>query len=381
MEAPLVRNLLLLVASLLLVAVLAFVGLEVYVRSLGIEDPEFRYENRLGMWIPDDIVGYRNRPEFVDYAWGSVLVATDARGFRTSHVGAGADSRASANDRGEVQHPQHIVGMGDSVAWGTGVDESDSYLGQLATTDSYVVTNTGVVGYSAYQELLYLQTTVLPLNPDIVLINHCENDRLPTEDPFGRAREIHVRYLERLLEAPDLSFTESERTQLRELAAIFGSAPGVWAALRDWEDRSPGSHRKFLHRVFVELPVQGMSELCRSAGVRLIYLLIPPASPGTHYAEDLTRLKAHLDQLSVEYVDLGRVLETAKGGTESRVTPFEPPKLSLATARMKELATHRALERRHRNADFIDQLHPSRRGNQKIADAVLRYLEANPQPE
>src|SRR5712692_798373 len=95
--------------------------------------------------------------------------------------------------------------------WGSGVTRENSILGfleqKLDPKGSYEIVNAAVVGYSTYQELLNLQQNILPLKPSIVLVNFCENDLLPTEDPFKNARQIHVQYLNHLLEDRNLKFT------------------------------------------------------------------------------------------------------------------------------------------------------------------------------
>src|SRR4051794_29725531 len=174
------------------------------------------------MWRSESAVGFINKPNFSSSSFGNVPIQTDEHGFRdTGH-------KLITDQNGVVR----IAGIGDSVMWGTGVNEEDSILGflekNLKMVSSYEVINASVVGYSTYQELLYLKKYVLPLKPDVVLVNYCENDLLPTEDPFKNLRQIHIEYLNHILERQDLAFTAEEKADIRKLVHIFGSAEHIW---------------------------------------------------------------------------------------------------------------------------------------------------------
>ena len=158
---------------------------------LFVPDPLFRHENRIEMWQPDAAVGYRNKANLRDYAWGYIPVVTNHLGFRGPEVSAE-----------KLPGMYRIVGLGDSVAWGAGIRDEDTYLRVLeremqSTTPHpsgfrFEGVNTAVVGYSTYQELVTLQRYGLPLCPDMVIIGYVTNDAYPTEDPFFNVNAIHV---------------------------------------------------------------------------------------------------------------------------------------------------------------------------------------------
>jgi hypothetical protein len=167
------KNLGLAAGSLLLSLVAVVMGSKLGIVVLGIDDPSFRYENQIAMWVPDPAIGFVNKPNLASVAWGNVPIRTNERGFR------GNRPTATAPTDGVVR----IAALGDSVMWGTGVREERAIPGLLARSLHADVINAGVVGYSTLQELRLLQRDVLALGPDVVLVNYCDNDALPTEDP------------------------------------------------------------------------------------------------------------------------------------------------------------------------------------------------------
>lgn len=77
-----------------------------------------------------------------------------------------------------------ILLLGDSVSWGNGIDDTvklfaarlEDELNAQQRGLSYEVINAGVPGYSTFQELIYLKTEGLALEPDLVILQFCLND-------------------------------------------------------------------------------------------------------------------------------------------------------------------------------------------------------------
>jgi lysophospholipase L1-like esterase len=169
-------------------ALVAF-GLAETATRLFVPDPAFVFENRPEFFLQDAIVGYRNQPDYDDYAQGFVHVQTNALGFRGKDV--------------LTEKPPNVIrilGVGDSITWGVGVDDADTFLrvlerrlNQPAQTNSHVfeVINAGVIGYSLHQDLRMVETFGLPLRPDLVIVSLAMNDAYPTEDPFFNLHTFH----------------------------------------------------------------------------------------------------------------------------------------------------------------------------------------------
>ena len=348
--------------ALSLTAIVA--GSKLYANWLGIRDSVFRYENQLNMWHSEPTIGFINKPNFLGFSFGNIRVQTNEHGFR------GTRPSPVARTNGV----RRIVGLGDSVMWGTGVNEENSILGflekQLNHQSSYEVINAGVVGYSTYQELLYLQKHVLPLRPDIVLVNYCENDLLPTEDPFKNIRGIYVQYLNQLLESHDLTLAPEEKSDIEQLIRVFESAERVWDAVKELRAKSPNQF-SLAWKVFVLIPMARMAELSREAGVRLIYVFIPPQRNQSLYVRNVEPLKKLLAKTGTEFVDVHSALipeenELIKRG-HSQLAWVWPREL-------KEILGFRNIQMFHRRYKFIDSVHPTEKGNAIIAEHIYRYL-------
>jgi lysophospholipase L1-like esterase len=362
-----IKNLVLFAASFALSLLAVIASSRLYADFLGIRDPFFLYENKLNMWHSEPTIGFVNKPNFSSFCFGTVRVQTNEHGFR----GTQPTLYLRANEA------PRIVGLGDSVMWGTGVDEEESILGllkkKLNERSPHEVINAGVVGYSTYQELLYLEKYILPLKPDVVLVNYCVNDLLPTEDPFKNVRRIYIQYLSQLLESHNLAFTPEEKSDIKELTRIFDSAEHVWRTLHGLEAKSP----KWVHliaKVFVKIPMERMAELSREAGVRLIYVFIPPKEDQAKYAHTVEQLKKVLVENGAEFVDVQPALVPDKNELTKRRHMERSPLAWVWPPELKQLLILWSIQTIHRRHKFIDFVHPTEQGNAIIAEHIYRYL-------
>ena len=301
--------------SIVLTYLVVLIVARTYTWQAGIRDRDFRYENTISMWQPDPVIGFTNQRNFSDYCFGTVHVSTDEHGFR------GDDripqTRAPAETR--------IIGLGDSVMWGTCVNESDSFLGRLRTklqanSRQVEVINAGVVGYSTLQEYLLLKNHLLQFSPDIVFVNFCENDLLPTEDPFNRVRSVYINYLLQCLDDPELQWTANEQNALRELIWVFESPAPVHMTMT----RTSIACRIMATRVFLNIPIERMAQLAEANEIRLIYLLIPPRDESLAYTHLSGTVKQVLDASQVTYLDLGPALKENRASIDESAAAAEP---------------------------------------------------------
>jgi hypothetical protein len=128
----------------------------------------------------DSILGWRLKPGIsyrsVDFQRHlDYLIKTNSLGFRDGEVAL--DKPAGR---------RRILLIGDSVTFGTGVDSDWRFSDfmQRALNDEVEVINTGVPGWGTDQELLFYETTVSRLKPDIVILtftmaNDVVNNALP----------------------------------------------------------------------------------------------------------------------------------------------------------------------------------------------------------
>jgi len=344
--------------------------------GMGIRDPRIVHENQIGMWRPDPLTGFANKRGFKGWCFGNVAVRTNEHGFRGL-------SPTETSKRPDVLR---IIGVGDSVMWGTGVRQADSLLGILeelfvGNGRAVEVINAGVVGYSTFQEYLLLRDHLMRFQPDVVLLNFCVNDLLPTEDPAGNARAIYVPYLRELLGRPGGKLNGPEREVVRRLLKLLATEENVWRSI-DWEKASELTQRT-LFRVLIEFPLLEMDRLCRENGARLICLIIPTRDGAPGYRMLIEATRELLDGNDIETVDLCGALVQSAGQRFSSAKNRNPVwaafRRVLRTSPFRDLdniMTLRGIEYAHENYNFIDHWHPSRRGNRSIAEAVFERLSA-----
>lgn len=142
--------------SLLLVTILIlFLILEIILRII-LPTPF----NLVGLKTEDGLLGFKMVPNFSGRHTGpefDVTVNINSLGLRNPEIGEKTKDR--------------ILILGDSVVWGFGVedDETFPYLLNEMLYD-YEVVNAGVSAYSTKQELDYLKRDGIKLNPDIVIL-------------------------------------------------------------------------------------------------------------------------------------------------------------------------------------------------------------------
>lgn len=133
---------------------------------------------------PDSRIIFELVPD-MDVVFCGARVTTNSRGFR-------GPERSPEPDPGVVR----IVAIGDSVLFGWGVGDDETWLAVLERRLSerpggcrYETINTGVPGYNTVMEVSVLETKGLAFRPDIVLIDYVGNDLdlpnfLPREEDF-----------------------------------------------------------------------------------------------------------------------------------------------------------------------------------------------------
>jgi lysophospholipase L1-like esterase len=96
--------------------------------------------------------------------------------FRTSVRINQAGLRDREHTYARSNDVKRILVIGDSFAWGYGVEESDRFSQRLEAALNVEVINAGVSGYSTDQELLWLRNEGIKYDFDLVILQMAGND-------------------------------------------------------------------------------------------------------------------------------------------------------------------------------------------------------------
>ncbi|MCB0419845.1 MAG: SGNH/GDSL hydrolase family protein [Bdellovibrionales bacterium] len=116
----------------------------------------------------DSLLGWSQKESFQDRFQGpefSIQVSTNQYGMRDNFYLT------------QKQKPKRMLVLGDSFAWGWGVEQEDIFSEILEKKHpEWEILNTAVPGYGTDQELLALQVKWKEFKPDIILLLFCGND-------------------------------------------------------------------------------------------------------------------------------------------------------------------------------------------------------------
>lgn len=139
-----------------------------------------------------------------------------------------------------------ILVLGDSFAFGMGVDEPHLFTTQLErsleaeTSSDFEVVNLGVLGYATDQELILFQELGVRLSPDLVILLMCDNDFEGNLQDFAY-RRYYKPYFELdgegVLRARNQPVPRLDRPQRIKL--FLGQESNLWNALRSVRHAPP----------------------------------------------------------------------------------------------------------------------------------------------
>jgi lysophospholipase L1-like esterase len=161
-------------ATLVVTLLICFVVVETLLR-LSWQVPgnsSFGYPN--GLHIPDDTKGYTYQPGFIGLfpgrLYNNIEIRINSKGLRDYEHNYTHNSK------------YRILGLGDSVTFGSGIKIEDTYLSVLERLirknidKKSDIIKTGINGYDFDQEYTYYIEELYKYNPDIVMIGVVLND-------------------------------------------------------------------------------------------------------------------------------------------------------------------------------------------------------------
>ena len=141
-----------------------------------------------------------------------------------------------------------VIGLGDSVTMGWGIDANETYLSVLerelnaASKKRFEILNFGVCGYNTEQEVDFFEAKGADLKPDLVLVGFFTNDARPSESMEVRyvsklQKLVHKSYLLKLL-SPHFAalgriFKIPIKTYVSTISADYSDGLPGWVACQN----------------------------------------------------------------------------------------------------------------------------------------------------
>ncbi len=163
--------------KIILLLIVLFVGFVFFEVVLRITWPIQNYGYPNGLHTPDETKGYKYQPNFVGKFPGEMYKDIE---IKINGQGLRDYEHSYEKDSGIIR----ILGLGDSVTFGSGVEYENTYLRQLENKFSennyrVEIIKAGINGYEFDQEYTYFFEEGYRYNPDIVIIGIVLNDARP----------------------------------------------------------------------------------------------------------------------------------------------------------------------------------------------------------
>ena len=255
-------------------------------------DPNTQFDSELG-WntIPDRNLQIKG--------WGTL--SSNSHGFRSPEI---------------ESHKRHVLVLGDSVAWGYGVDDQTVFTHQLQGLlegTRLQIHNLAVSGYGLDQYYLYLKRHIerFPIIEQIILVLNSGNDLVDIQGNYcyGKSKPYFQ------LENGSLSL-KNERVSQYSLRNLFSSSYFLerliarWPPLRLWLSKLAGDVLMSEEEAYQVAPliVQKIQQLANSKGAKFKILLSPTLYDFSNEFEDYAWLKNYCASFGKNCVDFRETL-------------------------------------------------------------------------
>jgi len=332
----------------------------------------------LPLWVPDRELLFRHRPGAVR-SWGPRYGDTPIVINRWGHHD---DDFPLARPAGELRG----LVLGDSIAMGHGVGRDETFsnslerrlAGAVAPFTSVQVINTGVQGYSTFQEARVLART-LRFQPDFVVLGFYLND---VTEPLVVDRDLGG------LGVDYHGVTQTRHPVSGWLLNETGFGRFAYWVRRSWvRDELRERWRRLDDRVvaagarddprlargwdLVLASLDAVQDTCHTHDLELLVVVFPATfqllEPDLQHPQHI--LAAHAAERGLELLDLTPAFERAVLAGASGDDSQEPP---------PSQAERSALVRRWSEPLFLDQDHYTARGHELVAGFLREWLEDGP---
>jgi len=351
---PLLQNIALLAASLVVVALILELGFRIRAYSAGddgtiaelAEDSEPGGRIRQMQPSTNDRIIYELKPRLQVVDSEGNLYTTNSLGFRSAEL-------PPEKGPGTVR----ILGLGDSVMYGSGVSDDETFLALLSDllnehlpAHRCELVNTAVPGYNTVMEVETLETRGLALDPDLVVMmfvgNHLDlpNFIREPDDPLDK-QSFLVRALGRRL----------GRLKGIELINAPRSEEGNWFA--GDRDKVPAQYRDMVGPEAYRTAMHRLARLRDEHGFELLVLQQWDRNPAHHEIDELapgeTLVRSLCEDLAIPYFAFEPAIDRFMD--EHRIRRWRGSILSVSES----------------------DPHPSAVGHQLYAEALFDFLAAS----
>ena len=269
-------------------------------------DPQETYVN-------DPHMGYKLAPLQTAYTH-SFSVVTNSHGFRGREV-------SPAPSPGTVR----ILCLGDSLTFGTGVAERDTYPNQLESMlnsqePRYEVINTGVPGYDTWQEVAFFRKYGIEFRPDLVIIGFYANDIVPKpkviREPVADAGGLRRQGFGQFVPDPMVYMLKRSRLLVFLKDRYVKLVNQVMPSQEYLHQRAllDGAVNDFKEKGWMEVDnsLKEMSELRTAGRFHLLLVIFPMAEQLLHHypnAQYQSRLRMLAEKHAIPTIDLKPAFE------------------------------------------------------------------------
>jgi hypothetical protein len=332
------------------------------------------------LWVSDMELHYKHRPDIVR-SWGPKY---DNKLIYINSYGHHDDEFPEQKPEGEFRG----LMLGDSITMGHGVHRSETFSTQLeqilATNNSaytsYQMINTGVQGYSTFQEYHVLRRS-LRFEPDFIAVGFCMND---LTEPFRVNRDfgglgvdyhgvsqvsnlvldylINETGFGRLVNKMHAMSTSAEAERMKEQFGV------------EYMARHSSSDPKLLEQWVIVLSyLDEIYATAREADIPVVILIFPHTFQflDSELKRPQALLAEHASKRGVDVIDLAKVFENLIFN-----------KASVAKLRQQGYTTSEILERYEYDIRryFLDADHYTPTGHRIVAYKLAEYLSSRVLP-
>lgn len=329
-------------------------------------------------WIPDTINHYRNRPNNT-FNMNGAVTTINSYGFK--------------DDEFPVSKPEkefRILVLGDSITMGDNVSNEDTFSSRLekkltkakSNYETHQVINTGVQGYSTYQELQILKES-LRFSPDLIVIGFCMNDVIEPLWVNKKLGGVGWDYHRVLQMNTWLGMYLLNETGIGRLAQSLAKKPEAQKLALKLRKKEVASLEK-MASIPVDSPetkegwklvfnsLREIATIATKQKIPVLLVIFPHTFQINEkkYQYPQRALKTFGKKMEIDVLDMTEVFENM-----IRSQPNPSQKFSGKEPKIDEIKRLKNL-----SEFFFDRVHYNEKGHEVVADEIFKYVKSRNRP-